>query len=114
MRYATPGFASRTSLLLTIFSAFVLLFFAFSTNQEYYTFPAYLPLLMLTAAALARTEQQLSTGNFQLPTSSRSRAIIFAHAAESTSLQGSGVTRRSQNSGGSTGFECRKAFTPAA
>ena len=84
VRYATPGFASRTSLLLTIFSAFVLLFFAFSTNQEYYTFPAYLPLLMLTAAALARTEQQLSTGNYQLPTSSRSRAIIFAHAALTT------------------------------
>jgi 4-amino-4-deoxy-L-arabinose transferase-like glycosyltransferase len=42
----------RTVLLLMIFSAIVLVFFSFSTNQEYYTFPVYLPLLMLLAAAL--------------------------------------------------------------
>jgi hypothetical protein len=34
----------------------MLLFFSISTNQEYYTFPAYLPLLMLTAAVLASFE----------------------------------------------------------
>ena len=45
-------FGRRTILLLTIFSALVLLFFSLSTNQEYYTFPVYLPLLMLLAAAL--------------------------------------------------------------
>jgi hypothetical protein len=50
---------SSTTLLLTLFSAFVLLFFSLSTNQEYYTFPAYLPLLMLLAAALARAEQSV-------------------------------------------------------
>jgi 4-amino-4-deoxy-L-arabinose transferase-like glycosyltransferase len=43
----------RTILLLAIFSALVLVFFSLSTNQEYYTFPVYLPLLMLLAAALA-------------------------------------------------------------
>ncbi len=48
--------AQNTTLLLTLFSAFVLLFFSLSTNQEYYTFPAYLPLLMLLAATLARDE----------------------------------------------------------
>jgi 4-amino-4-deoxy-L-arabinose transferase-like glycosyltransferase len=73
-----------TTLLLAIFSAFVLLFFAFSTNQEYYTFPVYLPLLMLMATALARTEQQLSTNSYQLPTTPRSRAITFAHASLTT------------------------------
>jgi len=65
-----------TTLILTIFAAFVLLFFSLSTNQEYYTFPAYLPLLILTAAALARTEQQRSTGNY-----ARATSLTFAHAA---------------------------------
>ena len=47
----------RTTLLLTLYSALILGFFSLSTNQEYYTFPAYLPLLLLTAAALTRAEQ---------------------------------------------------------
>ena len=49
-------FAYRTVLLLSIFSAIVLFFFSLSTNQEYYTFPVYLPLLILLAAALAPSE----------------------------------------------------------
>ena len=69
----------RTILLLTIFSIFVLLFFSLSTNQEYYTFPAYLPLLMLIAAALARAEQP----SLLEPQTSH-RAIAFAHAALTT------------------------------
>jgi 4-amino-4-deoxy-L-arabinose transferase-like glycosyltransferase len=72
--------ANHTTLLLAIFSAFVLFFFALSTNQEYYTFPAYLPLLMLTAAALAGTEQL----NPSLPASSNyrtARTLTFAHVA---------------------------------
>ncbi len=32
-------FAGRTTLLLGIYSAIVLVFFSLSTNQEYYTFP---------------------------------------------------------------------------
>jgi 4-amino-4-deoxy-L-arabinose transferase-like glycosyltransferase len=47
------GFRSQTVLVLAVFSALVLVFFSLSTNQEYYTFPVYLPLLMLLAAALA-------------------------------------------------------------
>jgi 4-amino-4-deoxy-L-arabinose transferase-like glycosyltransferase len=47
------SFASQTILLLLIFSTLVLIFFSISTNQEYYTFPIYLPLLMLLAAALS-------------------------------------------------------------
>ncbi len=52
------SFPDRSMLLLLIFSTLVLLFFSVSTNQEYYTFPVYLPLLLLTAAALASFEQQ--------------------------------------------------------
>ena len=55
-----PTFASRTLLLLTIYAAVVLLFFAFSTNQEYYTFPAYLPLLILLASTLPALEREPS------------------------------------------------------
>jgi 4-amino-4-deoxy-L-arabinose transferase-like glycosyltransferase len=49
--------AQQTVLLLGIFTAIVVLFFSTSTNQEYYTFPVYMPLLMLTAAALTIYEQ---------------------------------------------------------
>jgi hypothetical protein len=56
--------------MLTIFSAIILIFFSLSTNQEYYTFPVYLPLLLLTAAALAHIEQ----------TRTPLRWITFAHA----------------------------------
>ncbi|MDE3105901.1 MAG: glycosyltransferase family 39 protein, partial [Acidobacteriota bacterium] len=63
---ATPSTGSseytrHTTLLLALFSVVVLVFFSFSTNQEYYTFPAYLPLLMLIAAALARAEAGFTT-----------------------------------------------------
>jgi hypothetical protein len=34
-----------------------LVFFSFSTNQEYYTFPAYFPILLLIAAGLAEEER---------------------------------------------------------
>jgi len=51
----------RTTLLLTLYSALILGFFSLSTNQEYYTFPAYLPLLLLTAAALTRAEQTFAS-----------------------------------------------------
>ncbi len=49
-------FGGRTRLLCWILSGVVLVFFAISTNQEYYTFPAYLPLLMLLADGIARCE----------------------------------------------------------
>ncbi len=65
----------RSILLLSLFAATVLLFFSFSTNQEYYTLPAYLPLLLLTAATITRAEQTYSTS----PQSRR--WIAFAHVA---------------------------------
>jgi 4-amino-4-deoxy-L-arabinose transferase-like glycosyltransferase len=70
-----PNSAARTTLLLTLYSALVLGFFSLSTNQEYYTFPAYLPLLLLLAAALTRAERTYAEDK-----SSR-RWITVAHAA---------------------------------
>ena len=51
-------FAERTRLLCWVWAGVVLVFFAFSTNQEYYTFPAYLPVLILLAGALPAEEAQ--------------------------------------------------------
>jgi 4-amino-4-deoxy-L-arabinose transferase-like glycosyltransferase len=49
-------FGRRSRLLCWILAGLVLVFFAISTNQEYYTFPAYFPLLMLLADGVARNE----------------------------------------------------------
>ncbi len=51
-------FTGRTRLLCWVLAGVVLVFFAISTNQEYYTFPAYLPLLMLLAEGIARCERR--------------------------------------------------------
>ncbi len=51
-------FASRSRLLLWILAGVILIFFAISTNQEYYTFPAYLPLLLLVADGVAHCEHR--------------------------------------------------------
>jgi 4-amino-4-deoxy-L-arabinose transferase-like glycosyltransferase len=69
----TATFAGRTIVLLLLFSAFVIVFFSFSTNQEYYTFPVYMPLLLLTSAALALYEQSPRV------TATLQRLILFAH-----------------------------------
>jgi 4-amino-4-deoxy-L-arabinose transferase-like glycosyltransferase len=50
-------FRVRTIWLLGLFSAFTLLFFSISTNQEYYTFPCWPPLLILIAGVLATIEE---------------------------------------------------------
>jgi 4-amino-4-deoxy-L-arabinose transferase-like glycosyltransferase len=50
-------FRVRSTWLLCLFAGFTLLFFSISTNQEYYTFPAWTPLLMLLAATLAGIEE---------------------------------------------------------
>ncbi len=71
-------FLQRTTLLLSIFATLVLAFFSLSTNQEYYTFPAYLPLLILIAAALTRAEQSFSGADSEAKSSRR--WITAAHA----------------------------------
>ena len=62
--FATPrdseGFRRKSTLLLVLFAAFVLVFFSISTNQEYYTLPCYLPLLIVTAGVLADVEEDRS------------------------------------------------------
>jgi len=50
-------FRARTGLLLGIFAAFILVFFAISTNQEYYTWPCWFAILLLIAGSLAMIEE---------------------------------------------------------
>ena len=50
-------FRARTIWLLSLFSAWTLLFFSISTNQEYYTFPVWPPLVMLIAGVVAGIEE---------------------------------------------------------
>jgi 4-amino-4-deoxy-L-arabinose transferase-like glycosyltransferase len=75
-RYSVDTFATRTTLLLILYASLILIFFAISTNQEYYTFPAYLPLLMLIAAALVRAEQPHAASEVPI----FRRWLTFAHA----------------------------------
>lgn len=75
---ARVRFRARTSLLLMMYAAFILLFFSLSTNQEYYTWPAYLPLLILTAGALGAIEEAPDAGRW---INAKSKWLTGAHAA---------------------------------
>ena len=53
-------FRVRSTWLLSLYAGFILLFFSLSTNQEYYTFPAWPPILILIAAVVACVEERCS------------------------------------------------------
>ncbi len=76
---AAGSFRDQTVLLALAFSALLLVFFSISTNQEYYTFPVYLPLLMLLGAALASIESGVGSLDRTLR-----RALSFAFASYAT------------------------------
>jgi 4-amino-4-deoxy-L-arabinose transferase-like glycosyltransferase len=62
-------FRIRTGWLLSLFAGFILLFFSLSTNQEYYTFPAWVPLLMLIASIVAGIEENRGPAGGKAPLS---------------------------------------------
>jgi 4-amino-4-deoxy-L-arabinose transferase-like glycosyltransferase len=77
-------FAPRSRLLLWILASVILIFFAISTNQEYYTFPAYLPLLLLVADGIAHCERRDCAQGIRrgwLKTSAGLLAVIGAAAS---------------------------------
>jgi 4-amino-4-deoxy-L-arabinose transferase-like glycosyltransferase len=61
-RRGKADFQDRTRILCWILAGLVLVFFAISTNQEYYTFPAYFPILMLLADGIAQCERSDCAG----------------------------------------------------
>jgi len=83
-------FASRTRLLCWILAGVVLIFFAMSTNQEYYTFPAYLPLLLLLADGMVRCEREERErgGRAGLLTGSASLLAVIGIAASAMLVAG--------------------------
>lgn len=65
---SAPGtFSSRTKLLCLTWASVLLAFFALSTNQEYYTVPAYFPILLPLAGAVA-SEEESGKGRWLLGT----------------------------------------------
>jgi 4-amino-4-deoxy-L-arabinose transferase-like glycosyltransferase len=77
-------FRSRSAWLLGIYAAFLLLFFSLSTNQEYYTWPAWIPLIMLTAGMLAGIEESAEdrrdAARSSKDSAPGSRWLVTAHA----------------------------------
>ncbi len=73
-------FRSRTELICLAWAGVTLVFFSFSTNQEYYTFPAYLPILLLIAERLA-DEEQYGSRSWLLWTSGLLAVICIAISA---------------------------------
>jgi len=61
-RRGKANFQNRTRILSWILAGLVLIFFAISTNQEYYTLPAYFPILMLLADGIAQSERSDCAG----------------------------------------------------
>ncbi len=76
---ARRSFRKRSLWLLSLYAAFILVFFSISTNQEYYTFPAYFSLLLLTAGVLASAELRSENRDPRLR-ESVSRWLLGAHA----------------------------------
>jgi len=74
------NFRRRTELICLAWAGVTLVFFSFSTNQEYYTFPAYFPILLLIAAKLAN-EEESGSQRWLLWTSGVLAAICIAVSA---------------------------------
>jgi 4-amino-4-deoxy-L-arabinose transferase-like glycosyltransferase len=74
------NFRRRTELLCLLWAGVTLVFFSFSTNQEYYTFPAYFPILLLIASQLS-DEEEWGSRKWLVWTSAVLAAICIASAA---------------------------------
>jgi len=61
-RVSRLNFSVRSIWLLSLFSAWTLLFFSISSNQEYYTFPVWPPFFILIAAVVAGIEEKRDSG----------------------------------------------------
>ncbi len=73
-------FRVRSVWLLGLYSAFILLFFSISTNQEYYTFPAWPTLLILIAAVLSGIEENRAPDPTGAPAKTREKTAWLTGA----------------------------------
>ena len=74
------SFALRTRIICWIWAGVVLTFFAFSTSQEYYTFPAYFPLILLLASSTAEEEETAGRRRWLIAIAAITAAITLAAA----------------------------------
>jgi len=80
-------FRARTIWLLSLFSVFTLLFFSISTNQEYYTFPCWPPLLILITSVVATSGEGNGSGQATLSTAWLTGGqVVFAVAGVLSAL----------------------------
>ncbi|MGB6690092.1 MAG: glycosyltransferase family 39 protein [Terracidiphilus sp.] len=73
-------FRVRSIWLLTLYAGFIVLFFSISTNQEYYTFPAWPAILILIAGVVASIEEMPAAGRNGEPTVLSSAWLTGAQA----------------------------------
>ena len=76
--YKSTDRASRTNLLALCWIGFVMLFFTFSTTQEYYSVPIYPALALLIGAVMARESGWIRVGNRALTLFAAAAAIIIS------------------------------------
>src|SRR4030095_4650526 len=62
LEFRAPDRASRTRLLALCWAGFILIFFTFSTTQEYYSMPCYPALALLLGCAIASDHPWLKWG----------------------------------------------------
>jgi 4-amino-4-deoxy-L-arabinose transferase-like glycosyltransferase len=74
-------FRRRTTVLLFLYATVILVFFSLSTNQEYYTFPVYFPLLVLIAGALTSEEEGVGKVSPRLTYAHAALAVVGLAAA---------------------------------
>jgi 4-amino-4-deoxy-L-arabinose transferase-like glycosyltransferase len=78
LNYKPIDRAGRANLLALCWIGFVLLFFTFSTTQEYYSVPIYPALALLIGAAMARESNWIHIGNKVLTGLSLTAAVIIS------------------------------------
>jgi 4-amino-4-deoxy-L-arabinose transferase-like glycosyltransferase len=81
LRESADRFGVRTRVICWIWAGVVLLFFSFSTSQEYYTFPAYFPLILLLASATADEEESTNRNRWLIGIASLTVVLCLAAAA---------------------------------
>ena len=79
LSFAPRDLAGRVRLLALIWTSFILLFFSFSTTQEYYSMPCYPALALLIGSALASDDRLLPYGT-------RAAAVVATLACAATGL----------------------------
>ena len=79
LRYKPVDRAGRTRLLALCWAGFLMLFFTFSTTQEYYSMPIYPALALLLGCAMDKEGKLISSGSRTIaPISTAAAAVIGA------------------------------------